>query len=447
MRRRSPWLRWLPLVPLISCTEDPVQPGRKATPETSQDVVVNAPPGASVTRRVDVPPSMRSSPFNVARYLRVPPNFSISVYARIPNARFMAVAPNGDLLVSQPNQGTVKLIRPNGSGDPIVSTFVSGLRKPHDLVFHAIGGTTYLYISESHQINRYVYRPGDRTARGRQVVVSGLPFQGRADLQYNHELKNIALDRSHNLYVMLASSCDACVEDTRSDPKRGAIYRYGAAGGNRTLFAQGLRNAEGLAFVPGTSDLWVTVNQQNRIACPHNNGTCRYGEVVQSYVDNHPPEEFTRVRQGGNYGWPFCNPNPDSPSGLNNMPFELDYNTNRYGRVNCGNMDRVTKGIQAHSAALGLTFFQGTNVPTAYRQGAAIALHGSGFNLRSRRTGSKVIYFPWSGGPGGQIDLVRGWLVGETRWGRPVDVAVNAKGHIFISDDFSGTIYKLAYTP
>jgi glucose/arabinose dehydrogenase len=324
--------------------------------------------------------------------------------------------------------------------------FATGLSSPHDLVFHTIGGTTYLYIAESHQIDRYTYQPGDRTARGRQIVVSGLPYQGQPDLRYNHALKNIALDGNHQLYVMLASSCDACLEDTRSEPLRGAIYQYTADGGNRRLFAQGLRNAEGLAFVPGTNDLWATVNQRNSIAYPFDDGSGNYGKVIQSYVDDHPPDEFTRVRDGGNYGWPFCNPNPDTPSGYDDMPFDRDYENNRDGHVDCGAMDRVNKGIQAHSAPLGLTFLQGPNVPAAYREGAAVALHGSG--LRSRRTGYKVIYFPWTGGrPGAQMDLVSGWLVGESRWGRPVDMAVSAEGHMFISDDYSGTIYKLFPSP
>ncbi|MHC5831826.1 MAG: PQQ-dependent sugar dehydrogenase, partial [Nostoc sp.] len=73
-------------------------------------------------------------PFNVSRYLKVPPNFSISVYARILKARFIAVAPNGNLLVSQPSTGKVLIVRANGSKDPIISDFVTGLRNPHDIV-------------------------------------------------------------------------------------------------------------------------------------------------------------------------------------------------------------------------------------------------------------------------------------------------------------------------
>ena len=68
----------------------------------------------------------------------------------------------------QCSAGSVTLVRPNGSGDPLVSTFVSGLRKPQAMVFHTVSGTTYLYIAESNQINRFVYTAGDLTAQGRR---------------------------------------------------------------------------------------------------------------------------------------------------------------------------------------------------------------------------------------------------------------------------------------
>ncbi|HVF86816.1 MAG TPA: hypothetical protein VM866_04470, partial [Pyrinomonadaceae bacterium] len=162
------------------------------------------PPGASVSVRVQVPSSMRGSPFDVDRDLTVPPNFSVSVYARVASARFMAVAPNGDLLVSRPGAGEVKIVRPSTTGgDPTVSTFVSSLRNPHDIVFHTIGGTTYVYIAESHQINRYVYNYGDTTAHDRQIIITGLPDSSSSELggSHGHQLKNIAIDSNNKLYV------------------------------------------------------------------------------------------------------------------------------------------------------------------------------------------------------------------------------------------------------
>ena len=403
---------------------------------------------APATVTLTVPPALAGAPFDVPRTLQVPAGFTIAVYARVPGARFMAFTPDGSLLVSQPGAGKVALVRPGtGGGAPTVTDFVTGLRLPHDLVFHTIGGTTYLYLSESHQINRYVYRAGDLTGQQRQVVVAGLPDASTPELKgnYGHQLKNLALDGNHKLYVSIASTCNACLSDTQSDPVRGAIYQYEADGTNGRLFARGLRNAEGLAFIPGTNTLWVAVNNRDNTPYPHDDGTGKYGQIIPEYVDNHPPDEFTQVNDGANYGWPFYNPNPDA--GPDNMPFDRDYDWNRDGHVDVAGMTRISKGIQAHSAALGLTFLQGTSFPAAYRSAAVIALHGS-WN-RTAPAGYKLAYFPWNAAtqtPGAETDLVSGFsgaAVG-TAWGRPVDTAVDPQGRLFISDDQSGTIYQLS---
>ncbi|MBC3541074.1 hypothetical protein ACFSC6_06735 [Rufibacter sediminis] len=124
----------------------------------------------------------------------------------------MAVAPNGDLLVLVPGKGRGKLVRPNAAGSPQVSDFVTGLARPHNLVFYEINGTLYLYIAEKNKISRYTHQNGDVTGQNRQVVVDNLPDANLPELNgnYGHELKNIALGRNHNLYVPIASTCNAC---------------------------------------------------------------------------------------------------------------------------------------------------------------------------------------------------------------------------------------------
>lgn len=414
-----------------------------------------APPSASVWTEVNVPSALASAPFDTKRYLKIPPNFTISVYARLSSPRFMAFAPNGDLFVSQPWSGKVMLIRPNGTDVPLVLTYVEGLRLPHDIVFHQIGKTTYVYIAESHQISRYVYNYGDTNATGQEVVVGNLPDDSSPELQgsYGHQLKNITLDDRHSLYVSIASATNDSISDAYSNPVRSAIYKYRANGTSR-LFAQGLRNAEGLAMVPGTRDLWAVVNHRDEIAYPYHaditgDGNDDYGAVIPTYVDNHPPEAFVHVRPGAHYGWPFANPNPDTANGFNNMPFDPDYYNNPGWSVYSPTLfTPIDKGIPAHAAPLGLTFLQNTAFPEVYRNGVVVALHGS-WN-RQRKSGYKVVYFPWrpEQRPGRQQDLASGWLDRTTQqnWGRPVDTAVDALGNLYISDDGSDTIYKLTYT-
>ena len=428
-----------------------------------------APAGASVDVVVQVPDSLRQSPFDQQRTLKVPPGFTIGVVARVGQARFMAVAPNGDLLVSQPGDfntsgastGVVKIIRFNPTGDPAISDFATNVNKPHDIVFHAYAGKMYVFIAATDAIYRYEYTTGDLIGRNRQTVVKNLPSASLPELKgsYGHQLKNIAIDSKNMLYISIASATNADPNDLAATPKRGAIYTYDATASDQdavsgTLFAQGIRNAEGLAFVPGSDDLWVVVNNRDNIACPTDlnpipgtSENCTAGQVSTTYVDNHPPEEFTRVVQGGNYGWPFCNPNPDTGVGMDTMPFDRDYQNNKDGsRLDCGSANRISKGIQAHSAPLGLTFLAGTNAPLAYRNGVIVGLHGS-WN-RTVPTGYKFAYFPWDSAknmPGAQIDLVTGFKEGG--WGgRPVDAAVAPDGSIYLSDDGTGTIYRLAST-
>ena len=433
----------------VSTQNSPQKTIQKTAQKTLQKT--SSPLAATKAVRLEVSGEMATPPFDTTRTLNVPKGFDISVYARIPNARFMTLTPEGDLLVSQPDEGKVSRVTAGNGGSATVSDFLTGLTHPHDLVFHQLNGETYLFVAESNQISRFTYQNGKAT--NEQVVVAGLPD---AD-PYRHPLKSLAIDSSGTLYTMIASSTNAGPEDLAADPKRGAIYTFDASATDvdataGELFAQGLRNAEGLGFVPGTNELWAVINDRDQIAYPFHrdfdgDSADDYGKVLQSYVDNHPPDEFTRVVKGGNYGWPFCNPYPDTKNGYNDMPFNRDVETNPGGQqLNCNRANRINQGIQAHSAPLGLLFLQNTAFPGAY-QGAVTPLHGS-WN-RDVPTGYKVVYFPWQNGvPGEQLDLITGWLPENAQngeaWGRPVDAAVDAQGNLFISDDSSGTVYKLS---
>lgn len=289
-----------------------------------------APPGAMIRARVNVPDALRKGAFSTDRFLNIPPGFQISVLANVPGARFMAVTPNADVVVSQPDAGQVTLLRPASKGAvPLSFTFVSGLRRPHDIVFHTINGTNYVYIAETNQIDRFRYIAGDTVAREREVIITGLPDSHTSGVggAYAHELKNIAFGGDGHLYVAVGSSCNVCASDLATSQVRAAIYQYNANGTGSRLFATGLRNAEGVRFLPGTDTLWAAVNNRDNLPYPVQDSSGNYGKVIGSYVDDHPPDLFTAVRDGGNYGWPFCDSNPDK--GPDRMPFDLDYDTNR----------------------------------------------------------------------------------------------------------------------
>ncbi len=410
------------------------------------------PPDGSVRVKLEVPASLRAAPFNEDRYLNVPPGFSVSLLARVPGARFMALTPDGNVLVSRPGDyntgdptkdGKIFLVVPRADGAATVTEFSSGLRMPHDLVFTELDGETYLYISESHQVIRARYNSGDTTLGTTEVIIPDLPDNHSGELRgnYGHSLKNIAINDG-KLYLSMASATNADPSDVTATPKRAAIYVSDLEGDGLRLFAQGVRNAEGLDFAP-SGDLWVVINHRDNLAFPP--GHAREGELDQLYIDDHPAEPFTRIRDGGNYGWPYCNPNPDSD--MTDLPYDRDWDNNRDGQVDCETMDLVSKGIKAHSAPLGVSFLHKSNFPAEYKNGAVAALHGC-WNC-SQLIGHKVIYWPWKdGAPGDELDLVSGWVtdpVTHARWGRPVDAIPDQHGNLLISDDYSSAIYKLSY--
>ncbi|GAA2603680.1 hypothetical protein GCM10010399_38290 [Dactylosporangium fulvum] len=426
---------------LAACSEDPAVAPAGSRPQPGSAAPSSGPGPSAVLGplsrvRIQVPDSLATAPFNQARYLNLPAGWTASVYARIEKARFMALTPSGDLLVSQPGAGKIRIVRGGR-----VSEFAGGLWQPHDMVFAPANGRMFLFVAESNRVVRYPYDNGDLTAQQGQVVVDGLPDSSTPELRgaYAHQLKNIAV-KDGRLYLSIASTCNACVEDTVSDPQRGAIYTYAAGGTNadRKLLARGIRNAEGLAFRPGTDELWAVVNNRDNTLVPDDrdvdgDGKSDKGKRMPQFVDDYPVEEVIKVRDGGFYGWPFCN--PDSDNGIHDMPFHRDYELNRDGQhADCAKADPIDLGLAPHSAPLGLTFFNGA---------AIVPLHGS-WN-RTKPAGYKVQYIPWTAtGPGDPVDLATGFVEADGKWwGRPVDAAVDTDGTLLISDDGSGTVLRL----
>src|SRR5271165_1356530 len=245
--------------------------------------------GAKAPVNVAVPEQWRTPPFDRERVLTVPVGGRISVLARVRGARFLAVSPNGDILVSQPSRGKILLIRQSRPSETGVYELISGLRLPHGMVFHRIGDALYLYISESNKISRFLYSNAPLQRKDAEIVVPNLPDRSSRNLggAYGHELKNITIGPDQKLYVDIASATNADPADTRSDPLRCAIYRYDLYGGNRELVARGIRNAEGLAFVPGTNELWAVVNERDNIRYPFRNGWD--GDRTSDYGRHHMP--------------------------------------------------------------------------------------------------------------------------------------------------------------
>ena len=99
----------------------------------------------------------------------------------------------------------------------------------------------------------------------------------------------------------------------------------------------------------------------------------------------------------------------------------------------------------AHTAPLGMTFIRGDAVPEDYRGAALVALHGS-WN-RTKKSGYKVVSLHWDdSGNLSERDFLRGFELDEDVIGRPADVTEGPDGAFYVSDDYAGVIWRVAWT-
>ena len=403
---------------------------------------------------------------------KVPEGFTVSVYAELPQPRMMVYAPNGDLFVSSPAANTITVLRdannngvieeseksvfagrtpppapPRGGGagggrrgggppptapaaatvNPTVNGPLLGAAAPAcapppaDFVNKGAGQVAapfglafnngYLYVGNTGSLVRFKYTNGDRQAQGEPEKLMDLPTGG-------HSTRNVLFNRAGTkMYVSVGSSSN---NNAGEDCRRAAILEFNPDGSGFRVFASGIRNPVGLAWQPGTNTLWTAMNERDNLG------------------DDLVPDYATSVKDGGFYGWPY------SYIGKNYDP-----------RYQGAFPDLVNRAIvpdvllPAHSAALGITFYDATQFPQKYRNGGFVALHGS-WN-RSVANGYKVVFFPMNNGRPGPIeDFVSGMLAsnGENgsaieAWGRPVGVTVAKDGSLLVSDDGSNVIWKI----
>jgi glucose/arabinose dehydrogenase len=407
---------------------------------------------ALVTSTLVVPDGLAEAPFDDARQVLAPEGWSVSLWARVPAARLAAWTPDGTLLVSRPRSGDVLALTPGtGSAPPRQQTLLSGLDQPHGLAF---AGST-LYVAESDRVEAYRYQAGAATER--RTVVEGLPDARSDDLRgaYAHALKSVAVGADGAVYVSVGSTGNVSAEDRSADPERATILRVPPGGGPAAVFARGVRNGTGLALDPDGA-VWTAVNNRDNIAYPDDrdhdgDGRGDQGEVLASYVADHPLEPLAKLTEGRDLGWPYCNPDPDVDPGAPGSPlayadrsFVRDQQTNADGsQLDCGALPPVEQGMGAHSAPLGLSFADGPGLPEPFGVGALVGIHGS-WNRKPPRP-PEVAFFPWRDGElGDQQTLLSGFQDADgDRWGRPVMAVQGPDAAVYVTDDAAGAVYKM----
>jgi glucose/arabinose dehydrogenase len=364
----------------------------------------------------------------------------VKAFAReLDHPRWLLVLPNGDVLVAEsnaprakdpkwslrgwfvargmskagagvPSADRITLLR-DADGDGVAearSTFISGLRSPFGM---ALVGDA-LYVANTDAVLRFPYRTGDTHIDARGVELLPLP----AGAINHHWTRNLIADASGTrLFATVGSNSNVGENGLREEIGRAAIWQIDIASGTHRIYADGLRNPNGLAWEPSTGRLWVTVNERDEIG----------SDLV--------PDFMTQVEDKGFYGWPWSY-----------------FGANVDTRVKPPRPDRVAAALVPdyalgpHTASLGLASAANASLLPDHRSGMFIGQHGS-WN-RKPRSGYRVIHVPFADGQpaGPPVDILTGFVNDDGEaYGRPVGVAVHSSGALLVADDVGNTVWRV----
>jgi len=336
--------------------------------------------------------------------IKLPPNFHISVYAKVPGAREMTLGDDSVVYVGSRNIGNVYALIPNENRTKAkkVVIIASELDMPNGVAFHKGN----LYVAEVGRIMRYdnISQRLNHPSKPK-LVTDKLPKK------YHHGWRYIAFGPDDWLYISVGAPCNVCI---RKDPRFATIMRMRADGSDMQMFAQGVRNTLGFDWQPVTRKLWFTDNGRDWLG------------------DNLPPDELNYApRQGMNFGFPYFYGN--------NVPDP------KFGHLKSAKgMTPPVQNLNPHVAALGMKFYTGKMFPKDYHNQIIIAEHGS-WN-RSKKIGYRLTIVRLKENKAVSYKpFVTGWLQGQSNWGRPVDLLVMPDGSLLVSDDYAGVVYRISY--
>jgi glucose/arabinose dehydrogenase len=361
---------------------------------------------------------------------QVPAGFKVELFAEgLSGPREMRVAPNGDIFIAETHAGRIRVLRAaDGQSKPSINEiFATELNQPFGIAFFPSGDNPqWVYVANMDSIVRFPYAAGDTKASGKpDTIVAGLPSGG------GHTTRNVAFtndnkrmlvsvgSRSNDAEGVLQSGSDKYPlgASLGSETDRAAVLMFDPDGKRLGVFATGIRNCVGLAVHPTSGDVYCSTNERDGLG------------------DNLVPDYITRVREGAFYGWPWFY------IGDNEDPRHIGQRADLRGKIAIPDVL-----IQAHSASLGMTFYNGKMFPSEYSGDGFAAEHGS-WN-RSRRTGYKVIRIRLKdGSPTGEYqDFLTGFVINDSDvWARPVGVAVAHDGALLVSEDGNGTIWRITH--
>jgi glucose/arabinose dehydrogenase len=344
---------------------------------------------------------------------KAPAGFKVDIYvdSGLRNPRQIRRAPNGDIFVADTGGGVVRIFRGIGAdGKSRESSVYAGLPGAFGINFYPPGpNPQWIYVTNTSTLVRYAYKNGDLKATGEpEKLIADLPAGG-------HSTRDIVFSKDGKS-LFLAVGSESNHDDSDAEVHRANILEYTPDGKFVGIYASGIRNPVGLAINPETGELWTSVNERDNLG------------------DNLVPDYVTHVTRGGFYGWPWFY------MGVNQDPAHPGKHPELRDKVIVPDVL-----IQAHSASLGMAFYDGKMFPPEYSGEAFAAEHGS-WN-HSQGSGREVIRIPIEKGraTGVYQDFLTGFTTDGHAWGRPVGVAVAADGSLLVTDDGARVIWRVTY--
>lgn len=363
------------------------------------------------------------------KQIKLPPGFKIELYAVVPDARHMAVAPSTNMLFVGTRKTTVWAVT-DRSGTGVadeVKAFAPSLnfKVPNGVCWTKDG---FLVVVEHNRVLNFP--AAEFFYEGPDVAVIEVVSQGNLipveEESYNHGARVCRVADDGKLYITVGQPHNvqpAAKVDLYNKLGIGGILRMNAFDGSkREVFARGVRNSVGMDFNPKDKTLWFTDHQTDGLG------------------DDIPPGELNRATAvGQHFGYPYWNGHYKVAGSAEAADLK--------DMKEPANAVFPQVEFPAHQAQLGMTFYNGKKFPAKYQGGMFVAAHGS-WN-RTKATGALINFIPVNAdGTAGKSEIfAEGWLDPETGTyrGRPVDVAPMKDGSILISDDYAGAIYRVTY--
>jgi len=389
--------------------------------------------------------------------LTLPAGFTATVFADGlgKGARHIAVDAEGDVYVRMENTdqgGGIWALRDSDGDGRADQKQAFGDSGGSGLALH--GG--FLYASSSVDVFRYPLAPGALAPEGApEMIVSGF------EEQRDHKVKTLTFDEAGHLYVNVGAPSNACMEQARTpgsagqDPCpqlewHGGVWRFDAEKPGQTLkddghrYATGTRNLVALEWNAATGSLYAVQHGRDQL------DTLWVGKFDKDQNAELPAEEFLKISEGDDFGWPYCYYDPAQQKKVLGPEYGGDGQTQ--GR--CAEKKGPILAFPAHLAPNDLLFYTGDQFPESYRGGAFVAFHGSWNRAPLPQKGYFVAFVPFAdGAPQGDWSIFADGFSGLAEVPEPSDakhrpcgLALGPDGSLYVSDSVGGTVWRIRYT-